>query len=135
MNNMRKSWFNISDKIRFLLVGSFNAGFSYLIYSAICFFISEAFYQHALATAWILTSITSFLTQRFLVFNIEGNLFKQYCKCCITWFFSYLINAFILEILVQNIGINVYFSQIIATIFSAIFNYVMFKVFAFRCIK
>ena len=101
---IRESWFKISEKLRFLLVGSFNAGFSYLIYSSICFFINESLYQYALATAWIITSITSFFTQRFLVFNVKGNLFKQYLKCCITWFFSYLINAFLLEILVQNMS-------------------------------
>lgn len=129
---IRESWFKISEKLRFLLVGSFNAGFSYLIYSSICFFINESLYQYALATAWIITSITSFFTQRFLVFNVKGNLFKQYLKCCITWFFSYLINAFLLEILVQNIGINVYISQILAVGLSAVFNYVMFKIFAFK---
>lgn len=129
---IRESWFKISEKLRFLLVGSFNAGFSYLIYSSICFFINESLYQYALATAWVITSITSFFTQRFFVFNVEGNLFKQYLKCCITWFFSYLINAFLLEILVQNIGINVYISQILAVGLSAIFNYIMFKIFAFK---
>ena len=129
---VRESWFKISEKLRFLLVGGFNAGFSYLIYSSICFFINESLYQYALATAWIITSITSFFTQRFLVFNVKGNLFKQYLKCCITWFFSYLINAFLLEILVQNIGINVYISQILAVGLSAVFNYVMFKIFAFK---
>lgn len=129
---IKENWFKISDKLRFLLVGGFNAGFSYLIYSGICFFINENLYQQALATAWIITSITSFLTQRFLVFNVEGNLFKQYLKCCITWFFSYLINAYILELLVQKAEWNVYISQILAVGLSAIFNYIMFKVFAFK---
>ena len=132
MKNFKKHWFNLSDKIRFIFIGSFNASFSYAIYSSICFFVNENFYQYALATAWIITSITSFLTQRFFVFNIEGNLFKQYFKCCVTWFFSYLINAIILEIFVQNFGLNVYLSQIFATGFSAVFNYTMFKCFAFK---
>lgn len=132
MKNIKENWFKISDKLRFLLVGGFNTGISYLIYSGICFFINESLYQYALATAWIITSITSFLTQRFLVFNVEGNLLKQYLKCCITWFFSYLINASILELLVQNTGCNVYISQILAVGLSAVFNYVMFKIFAFK---
>ena len=135
MNLIKERWFKISEKLRFLLIGSFNAGFSYLIYSSICFFVSENLYQYALAIAWIITSITSFLTQRFFVFNVDGNLFKQYLKCCITWFFSYIINASILEILVQHIEWNVYISQILAVGLSAIFNYIMFKAFAFKTNK
>lgn len=129
---MQKKWFQISDKIRFLIVGTFNAGVSYLIYSAICHFCGESLYQIALVIAWVLTSVTSFLTQRFLVFNVEGSLIKQYLKCCTTWFFSYIINAIILEIFVKYLGLNVYIAQVLATGASAIFNYIMFKIFAFK---
>lgn len=125
-------WFYFPEKIRFLIIGTFNAGFSYLIYSGICHFCGENLYQYALVVAWVLTSITSFLTQKFLVFNVKGNLVKQYLKCCLTWFFSYIINAFLLEILVQKVGLNVYIAQVLATCASAVFNYAMFKVFAFR---
>ena len=128
----QKYWFEINEKLRFLIVGTFNASFSYLIYSAICHFCGENRYQVALVIAWILTSITSFLTQKFLVFNVKGNIIKQYLKCCLTWFFSYIINAILLEILVKYIGLNVYISQILATCASAIFNYIMFKAFTFR---
>ena len=136
-NRLPDFWFQISDKIRFLIVGTFNAGFSYLIYAGICHFCGESLYQTALVIAWVLTSITSFLTQRFLVFNVEGNLVKQYLKCCLTWFFSYIINAILLNFWVEKIGLNVYISQVIATCACAIFNYIMFKVFAFRkkCIQ
>ena len=131
-NKIKNFWFNLSDKIRFLLVGGFNAGVSYLIFSAICFFVGEEFYQISLASAWIISSIVSFTTQRYFVFNVEGNLFKQYCKCCTTWFFSYLINATLLEIFVQKLVLNVYLAQILATLACAIFTYILFKTFAFR---
>ena len=125
-------WFKTSDKIRFLLVGCFNAGMSYLIYSAFVFSLGESFYQLSLALAWIISSVISFTTQRNLVFSAKGNLFKQYVKCCTTWFFSYLLNAFLLHVFVANLNINVYIAQIFATGVCAIFNYIMFKVFAFR---
>ena len=73
-----KYWFNLSDKIRFLLIGAFNAGISYLIYSALVFFLGAEAYQIALALAWVISSITSFTTQRLFVFNVKGNIFKQY---------------------------------------------------------
>ncbi|MBR2430589.1 GtrA family protein [bacterium] len=131
-NKIEEFWLSISDKIRFLIVGGFNASVSYLIYFLVCLIIGENFYQISLACAWILSSIVSFNTQKYLVFKIEGNPIRQYFKCCLTWFFSYLINASLLEIFVQKLDINVYLSQILATFFCAIFTYISFKVYAFR---
>lgn len=127
-----KHWFNISDKIRFLLVGGFNASVSFAIYSLICLFIGNGLYQLALIIAWVLSSIVSFSTQKFLVFRGNGFWLKEYCKCCTTWFFSYIINAILLETFVKFLDLNVYLAQIIATLFCAIFNYILFKRFAFR---
>lgn len=132
IHKIKNSWFSLPDKIRFLLVGGLNAGISYIIFSLICLFIGENYYQASLATSWIISSGISFTTQRCLVFNVEGNIFKQYCKCCTTWIFSYLINAILLEIFVQKLELNVYLAQIIATLTCAIFTYILFKTFAFR---
>lgn len=127
-----KRWFNLSDKIRFLIVGGFNASVSYLIYSSLCLIIGQQFYQLALAIAWAISSIVSFSTQKFLVFQGKGFWLKEYCKCCTTWFFSYLLNACLLEIFVKILNFNVYLSQILATLCCATFNYLLFKRFAFK---
>ena len=132
INHMRGYWFKLSDKIRFLFVGGFNAGVSYLIYSAFCIVLGDSAYQIALALAWTISSIVSYTTQKFLVFEGKGNWVKEYLKCCTTWFFSYLINAGLLEFIVKILHLNVFVAQIVATIVSAIFTYVFFKKFAFR---
>ena len=132
INKIKGYWFNLSDKIRFLLVGGFNASVSYVIFSLICLTAGEEFYQASLACSWIVSSVISFTTQRCLVFNVEGNLFKQYFKCCTTWVFSYIINAILLEIFVQKLDLNVYLAQIVATLACAVFTYILFKTFAFR---
>lgn len=132
IKRIKNYWFNLSDKIRFLFIGGINAGISYIIYSFSVFILGEHAYQISLAIAWIISSITSFTTQRLFVFNVPGNIFKQYLKCCTTWVFSYLINAFFLELFVQKLHINVYLAQIAATLIAAAFTYVLFKKFAFR---
>ena len=132
IKNIKNYWFNLSDKIRFLFIGGVNAGISYVIYSLSVFILGENSYQISLALAWIISSITSFTTQRLLVFNVPGNIIKQYLKCCTTWVFSYLINAFLLEVFVQKLHMNVYLAQIFATLIAAGFTYVLFKKFAFR---
>ena len=67
-----------------------------------------------------------------IVFQGKGFWLKEYCKCCTTWFFSYLLNACLLEIFVKILNFNVYLSQILATLCCAIFNYLLFKRFAFK---
>ena len=129
---IKSFWFKLSDKIRFLIVGGANAGISYLLYFCFVFFLGDEKYQAALALAWVISSFISFTTQKYLVFNVEGNIFKQYCKCCTTWVFSYVINACILEFFIQKLSFNVYLAQLLATFIAAIFTYVLFKKFAFR---
>ena len=131
-NKLSNFWFNLSDKIRFLLVGGFNASVSYFIFLIICLIIGENHYQIALALSWAISSVISFITQKSLVFNIEGNPIKQYFKCCATWVFSYMINAGLLEISVKKLAFNVFFAQVFAAFCCAIFTYIMFKLFAFR---
>ncbi len=132
---MKEYWFKLSDKIRFLLVGGFNAGVSYLIYSVICLVLGTGAYQIALAFAWAISSVVSFTTQKFLVFKGSSNWMKEYIKCCTTWFFSYLINAGLLEFIVKILHLNVFIAQIVATLAAAVFTYFLFKKFAFRVKK
>ena len=133
LKKIKTHWFKLSDKIRFLLIGMFNFCMSYLIYSGLMYFIlGEKYYQLSLALSWVISSVISFATQRNLVFKGMDSIFKEYAKCCITWFFSYLINAFLLWLLVQKLFINPYLGQIIATGFCALFNYMLFKTFAFK---
>lgn len=132
-NILEKTWFKLSDKIRFVFVGGLNALVSYLLYVIFFYIIGSGAYQISLALAWAFSSIFSYTSQKFLVFQTKNkNILKEYFKCCITWFFSYLVNAVLLEILVSKIHINAYFAQIFATIIAAIFTYIMFKIFAFK---
>ena len=132
MNKIKNFWFNLDDKIRYLIVGSFNAGICYLIYSLICLIMGERTYQIALALAWFLSSAISFTMQRTFVFEGNGIWYKEYAKCCITWFFSYLINAGLLEFTVKYLHFNVYIAQLVSNFTAAVFTYILFKTFAFR---
>jgi putative flippase GtrA len=94
--------------------------------------MGDKFYQGALALAWFLSSAISFTMQRTFVFESRGVWYKEYLKCCITWFFSYLINAGLLEFTVQYLHLNVYIAQLISNFTAAVFTYILFKTFAFK---
>ena len=127
-----KKWCLISDKIRFLLVGGFNTCFSYIIFVIALNLLGEAHYQISVALQWIISSVFSYINQKFFVFCTKGNYIKEYFKCCATWVISYTCNALLLEFFVRYIQINVYLAQIIAVLIASVVTYILFKYFAFR---
>ena len=132
MHCLRLFWFKLSDKIRFTIIGCFNAGIMYLLYVSFIFALGKEHYQIALALAWIFSSFTSFLTHKYLVFNSKGNIIKQYFKCCSAWVLSYSINGVLLEIFVKYMHMNVFISQILAPTIAGIFTYFVFKKIIFK---
>ena len=125
-------WFKLPDFIRFLIIGSINAGISYIIYAFSVSILGEANYQICVALQWILSSVISYLNQKFFVFCTRGNYVKEYLKCCSTWAVSYLLNVVILEIFVRFLIKNVYIAQFIALFVVSISTYILFKCFAFK---
>ena len=127
-------WFKFPKEIRFFITGCFNALISYIFYVIFCHLLGADCYQYALIIAWFLSSLISFNAQKYLVFQSSGSSFKEYLKCCVTWFFSYLINAGFLELAVKVFLINIFIAQIAANLCAAVFTYVLFKKFAFNSV-
>lgn len=126
------TWLKIPDYIRFIIIGSINAAISYLIYALAVFVIGENHYQLCIFLQWGLSSVISYLNQKFFVFCTKGNYVKEYLKCCTTWGISYLLNVVILEIFVRYLIKNVYIAQFISLFIVSISTYILFKCFAFK---
>lgn len=127
-----EKWYKLSDKIRFLFVGGVNAAISYIIFAISVFILGDEHYQASVILQWSLSSVFSYLNQKFLVFGTKGNYIKEYLKCCSTWAISYILNVIILELLVRFAIKNVYLSQFISIFLVSVVTYVLFKYFAFR---
>lgn len=126
-------WFKLPAPVRFVLIGTVNAAISYVIFAITLFLLGKNYYQLCVILQWTLSSVPSYLNQKFFVFNTRGNYLPEYLKCCSTWAVSYLLNALILGVLVGlSVMKNVYIAQFLAiTIVSAV-TYVLFKFFAFK---
>lgn len=131
MFDIREKWFGLDDKIRFLIIGCINAAISYLIFALCLFIFGDSLRQLCVALQWIISSVFSYLNQKFFVFNTRGNYIKEYLKCCSTWFVSYLLNVLILELLVKFCIKNVLISQFVSLFVVSVVTYVLFKYFAF----
>ncbi len=128
-------WFSLPDKIRFLLVGGFNATVSYLMYVGFVLWLGENRYWLSMTLAWIFSSFISFTTQKVFVFCTKGKFcdwITEYIKCVGVWIVAYIINTVMLEIFVKAAEINVYLAQFLAIICTTVSSYILFKYFAFR---
>lgn len=125
-------WFRLPDFIRFIIIGCLNAAISYIIFAIAVLLLGQGQYQLCVALQWILSSVISYLNQKFFVFCTKGNYVKEYLKCCSTWVVSYLLNVVILEIFVRYITKNVYIAQFIALAVVSAATYLLFKLFAFK---
>ena len=131
MQKISDFWFKLDDKIRFFIIGCVNAAISYLIFVICLLFLGDELRQLCVALQWIISSVFSYLNQKFFVFGTKGNYIREYIKCCSTWFVSYILNVIILEILVKYCIKNVLISQFISLLVVSVITYVLFKYFAF----
>ncbi len=123
-------WMRLPQKIRFLLVGGYNTVFSYGLYALFVYIGIKA--QVALLLSFAISSINSYVTQKIYVFATKGDYFNEYVKCLCTWTGSYAINAVLLFIFMQAMGMNAYLAELIVLILLTIYSYVALKYFAFR---
>ena len=126
------SWFRLSRIVRYIIIGCINAIVSYAIFAVLLLILGENFYQLCITLQWVISSIISYLNQKFFVFCTTGNYIKEYLKCCSTWAVSYVLNLIIIEIFIRFITKNVYVSQFFALLTVAIATYTLFKFFAFK---
>ena len=125
-------WLKFPETLRYLLVGGYNTIVFYFLYVIFVLYFGESYAQHCLFVSFIFSSFNSFFTQRTFVFLSEGNYKKEYLKCLGTWTLGYLGNAFLLHLLIQKAGVNVYLAELIAIIVVTCVTYFLLKYFAFK---
>lgn len=126
-----QQFFSIDQKIRFLLIGSFNTAVSYLIFVGLVYVLTEDFSNLCLGITWFVTSILSFTLHKLLVFRAHGVWYKEYFKFFISCLLGYSINALTLASL-RTVGLHVYLAQFIALAITTIATYLLLKLFTFK---
>lgn len=113
--------------IRFLLVGTLNTLFSYLVYAVLIYFGVNFALSNLGAVA--LGIVFSFKTQGVLVFNNAGNhLLMKYASF---WLVIYLCNIGLIKLLLMS-GFNAYVAGALALPPIVVVSYLLQRYWVFR---
>lgn len=127
-----RGWMSFPEKMRYLFVGGYNTVVSYALYAGILWLFGGKRAQLALFLSFLISSLNSFLTQKWFVFGSRGRYLMEYVKCLLAWGISYLFNALILALLIQIFKVDPYVAQIVALVLVTVNSYLMLKYVAFR---
>jgi len=98
-------WFKQNEKLRFLLVGGFNTGTSFLIYYAFLY-ITSGKEQVSLLLMNLININISIATMRYYVFQSHGPFLKEYTKAFSSYIVLYFINMALLAFFVHMIHVT-----------------------------
>lgn len=98
-------WFQLNQKIRFLLVGGFNTAMSFLIYYAFLY-ITNGKEQLSLFLMNLININISIATMRYYVFQSTGNFYKEYAKAFSSYIVLYFVNTGLLAFFVRIIHLQ-----------------------------
>ncbi|WP_180980321.1 GtrA family protein [Vibrio diazotrophicus] len=110
--------------IRFALTGLVNTFFGYFIYALLIYL--GVVYSGALFVSTILGVLFNYLTFGSVVFR-RAKEWRIFFKFILSYFFVYIINVFLLKLLVDNLSIDPYSSQLLCMIPSVSVNWVLLK--------
>lgn len=127
-----KSFFGVFQKlprrfVKFLFVGGINTLFGY---SAYALFVALSFEPGvALTISYILSIFWNFKTTGSIVFRNKDN--KLIFKFFLSYIFTFFVNKFSLEFLIDGLHVNEYLAEAIVIPPVAVLSFIIFKTFIF----
>ena len=115
---------NLKNKfIKFIGAGVINTVVSYLLYVILVLFIN---YQISYAISFVFGIILSFLLNTKYVFEVEQTI-KKFVLFPLVYLVQYLLGAFMMNIIVEIIGVNKFFAPIIVAVCLLPVSYILSK--------
>lgn len=124
-------WAN--DKIRFLAIGAINTAVGYALFAAIHFAVGTYIsYFGSLIASHLLASTLAFVLYRRVVFQVTGDLWRDYWRFQSVYAGSFAANLVLLPFLVTGLGWNTYIAQALSVSVIAVSSYVGHRLFSFK---
>ncbi len=116
-----------AEFIRFVLTGVLNTAFGYFLYAASYFLTGNE--GLSLAIDYVLGALFNYKSYSILVFGKYNR--KRFIAFCMVYVFTYLLNYWILHLLIAKAGLNAYLAQLVALTVCPLVLYFLLKSFVF----
>ena len=121
------------QKLLFLIVGSYNTIFGYLLFCLLQIFLQNHFhYLIILSISHFISVVNSFISFKIFVFRTTGNWLFEYLKVNLVYLFYLLNNFWFLWLLVDIFNCNKFLSQLACIIVLTIITYFLHKNFVYK---
>ncbi|COI26131.1 GtrA family protein [Weissella confusa] len=122
------------ERVRFLLVGVFNTGFGFAIFSLFTYILKsfEYGYMVALVISQILATVVAFWLHKTVTFKAPGHLIRDFVRFAMVNSVSYVINLITLPVLVHGFDWNPYVGQFSLLLITTLISFVGHKYFSFK---
>lgn len=113
--------------LRFLMVGAWNAFFSLILFYSLIYILGDRQYQIVLVTTFLISTIQSYITQKYFVWKLKGRRLREFIHFAMTSTAQYAANAIIMYFLVSELRFSPKVMQIPVSFFIAVGSYFYFK--------
>jgi len=124
----------ISCSLRYLFVGTYNAGIGYLIFYLINYAFGRIFHYLAILLISYLLSLThAYIGQRWLVFRSTSQWKSEYLRFLLVNLSAMVVNALLLILFVES-GMGLMVAQAISVLIVTVLSFFGHRCFSFRTI-
>lgn len=121
------------QKIRFLIVGFINTVVGYGAYILLAYL--GLHYNLAYTLSTIIGVTNSYIWNKYYTFQSKEKSVPEVIRFVCVYAVGYVINLFVLDILVDKLGVNQYIAGFFTLIVTTIISYVGHKFFSFKNMK
>ncbi len=121
------------QSMRYLLAGGWNTVFGYGVGVGLYTLLSNQLHVAVIASIANIFAITmSFLTYKLFVFKTTGNWLLEYGRSYLVYGSMALLSVVLLWVLVDYVGMNIWFAQALVSILTVGISYFGHKFFTFH---
>jgi putative flippase GtrA len=124
------------EKLRFLVVGMWNTGFSlsvlWLLDNFIPYDRGSVIQKQLILTAnWVIAVTQNFFTFKLLVFRTKGNWRAEYVRMYVTYAGTFVVQSLMVQALSAYFGLSVFLANLPTVLVVMVLSYLGHKYFTF----
>ena len=132
MNLSKLSDLLLNQKVKYLIIGTYNTLVGYLFFVLIIYYFSSTVNHYLLLGAChLIGTIHNFFSYRTFVFKIKSNSLLNYLKFNLVYLFTFSLNIIMFTLLTKVMNWNLYLAQALIVLIIASVGYFLNKYYSF----